>query len=66
MMCYFGDIIYSTAVRSSYGGHQVYLMLSNLPTNVRYSERDLEISYQMDEIHGMTAGESTGASDFFF
>ena len=64
-----GDVLfllYSTAVRSNYGGHQVYLMPSDLPTNVRYLERDLEISYQMDEIYGMTTADSTGASDFFF
>lgn len=60
---FYGDTLYSTAVRSNYGGHQVYLMPSDLPTNVRFLERDLEISSQIDEIHGMTT-DSTGASDF--
>ena len=63
---FYGDSLYSTTVQSNYRGRQVYLMPSDLPTHIRYLERELDISYRTDEIHGTTSVHNalTNSSNF--
>ena len=55
---FYGDTLYSDATDANYGGQQVYLMPSYLPIDVQFQDRQLEISYQTDEIHGVTTAGS--------
>jgi len=49
----YGDELYSNVISAGYGGQQIFLMPSYLPRIVKYQGQHIEITYQVDQIHGI-------------